>query len=957
MLVSAVRTYLADFWGRYSIKEGTRTVEVVFKGPAGSLRFRCDAAEPKGVQLGTYWFDGMAIRVLASYSKGIDTVYEWATVVDTDLGSLAQTSPAALSPLPPVNGSSVRPDGGTLTAPLLPFVPRDLWEPALGANLHQLEDRLAQIEAEYESRAALIGVHRVRQITIKEVVKDESLINLQWFEKKRIDLGLRIQSLQQFVDYWDERPQLLGQQIQEVATLLRDLNTKDLVFRNEAVRFTDKILFPVSMTPPTEDDELVAWKWVKQWFDGVGPCICKDDSAVILPEPLKGPQPPAILGVTPQPLELLLQGAASTVHITVYDPVPAGILVLTVSPVGGDLTIGGQLVAAGQSHDIAGTQAALNDVLATGVFKAAANPQMSASIGLKVVNADNLFDEKTQTYTLVDAEPKVLSITGPRQVNEGEKIVYTVVLNGSWGGMIADPWATAGTSTPGDDWTVPVFVGVTADSRKIITVPRGLSRFTVEFQTIADEETEGTETLVFSIGPASATTDILDTSIRPELIITQMVGPSNVYEDEEFELKMVLSNGRGGEVEHPLFRTGTAESPGDLSFDLKFGTTVTWDPVTGKVVVPQGVTSFTFVGKVGSDFWTEKTVVLTMTSGAVSKDINVIYVSEYAPVEVDIERVNLVGCALVITLKATQIGGGTHTYEWEQVSGTPVNWLESRFQQVTTYEENQRRDDKRFLLWIDRGTPFEQVKETYVTTVGRDPVHKPMLLDSAWAAMIVDGGAGSKYQEGASQIRIPSFKQGAFLRDNLAETLRPCLYWGNLVLAQAAPYDAVRNLDGSVTYVPIPRLSDSYLNLEDDATYSLRVTSRAQAGQGIAAFLKPEYTAQGSPYSEQGPRSLVLGADTVSRPMPLGAAYATHQFEVNQKEQIDYIQYDQETGQHAALPLQAPTRTFGYFSVLAGLIEESSDSEERASHRALRVQQPTISYTFKTEGLGIISIG
>lgn len=78
-------------------------------------------------------------------------------------------------------------------------------------------------------------------------------------------------------------------------------------------------------------------------------------------------------------------------------------------------------------------------------------------------------------------------------------------------------------------------------------------------------------------------------------------------------------------------------------------------------------------------------------------------------------------CEQILTISASYNGIlSGHTFLWEQISGTPVTWLEPLNQTSVTYNNNGIRDDKVFRLYVDKDTVIEQVFDILVSSVARD---------------------------------------------------------------------------------------------------------------------------------------------------------------------------------------------------------------------------------------------
>lgn len=92
-----------------------------------------------------------------------------------------------------------------------------------------------------------------------------------------------------------------------------------------------------------------------------------------------------------------------------------------------------------------------------------------------------------------------------------------------------------------------------------------------------------------------------------------------------------------------------------------------------------------------------------------------------ANVLLSVQTLMIVSCDTVITLAATVTGSlANRTVEWVQMSGTTVNWLESRYQVSAMFTQSLVRDDKVFRFYIDRGRTTEMYQDVLVTAVPRD---------------------------------------------------------------------------------------------------------------------------------------------------------------------------------------------------------------------------------------------
>jgi len=91
---------------------------------------------------------------------------------------------------------------------------------------------------------------------------------------------------------------------------------------------------------------------------------------------------------------------------------------------------------------------------------------------------------------------------------------------------------------------------------------------------------------------------------------------------------------------------------------------------------------------------------------------------------VEVNSMMIVSCDSVITLSGTPMGPELgHRFEWTQISGTPVTWLENTDQLIVMFEQTAVRDDKVFRLTVDGGTPFARTYDILVTAIPTDFVY------------------------------------------------------------------------------------------------------------------------------------------------------------------------------------------------------------------------------------------
>ncbi|MGV6989599.1 Ig-like domain-containing protein [Testudinibacter sp. P80/BLE/0925] len=98
-------------------------------------------------------------------------------------------------------------------------------------------------------------------------------------------------------------------------------------------------------------------------------------------------------------------------------------------------------------------------------------------------------------------------------VNEGDNVEFNVtLLTGHKGGTIDAP-VLGGTATETDDYSTAVFSNNVQVVGGKLVIPAGVDSFTISYPTVADELSEGQETLSMTLGGKEAETIINDTSM------------------------------------------------------------------------------------------------------------------------------------------------------------------------------------------------------------------------------------------------------------------------------------------------------------------------------------------------------------------------------------------------------------------------------------------------------------
>ena len=217
------------------------------------------------------------------------------------------------------------------------------------------------------------------------------------------------------------------------------------------------------------------------------------------------------------------------------------------------------------------------------------------------------------TITNNDFAPPVTvtSITSPT-VAEGGNLVYNVALSGASIGQTFS-FATSGTATANSDYSTAFTFsnGVTLGSG-LVTVPSGISAFTLTVATTDDLLVESDETLVVTIGGITGTGTI--TSSDVVATIASVSSPSAI-EGANLVFTVTLSAQSLGQTFAYSFG-GTATPTADYSQTLSFNNGVTASG--GNITVPAGIATFTATATTNDDVTIEGNETVILTIGGVT---------------------------------------------------------------------------------------------------------------------------------------------------------------------------------------------------------------------------------------------------------------------------------------------------------------------------------------------------
>ncbi|SDK36056.1 T1SS-143 domain-containing protein [Methylophilus rhizosphaerae] len=245
----------------------------------------------------------------------------------------------------------------------------------------------------------------------------------------------------------------------------------------------------------------------------------------------------------------------------------------------------------------------------------------------------------TGTGIIIDNDkPNVITVepghpgAGDDAVVEGVSLVYTVTLSAETNVPTTYNFTLGGgTATAGSDYTVPPTFnnGVTYNAANgTITVPAGVTSFTVTVPTVDDQIIESSETVPLTISnpdgthSVTGTGTILDNDSTTTTITvngTPTTTDDSVVEGNTLTFEVSLGKVADHDMTH-TFSLGGSVTPG-LDYDpskVTFSNGVTYDSATGKITVPAGVKDFVVTVPTIDDVLIENPETLTLTVDGVT---------------------------------------------------------------------------------------------------------------------------------------------------------------------------------------------------------------------------------------------------------------------------------------------------------------------------------------------------
>lgn len=309
-------------------------------------------------------------------------------------------------------------------------------------------------------------------------------------------------------------------------------------------------------------------------------------------------------------------------------------------------------------------------------------PAGVSSFTVTVTTTQDTSFEGVETYTISvgglsntgtinddDAAPSVTSVSSA-SATEGTSIVHTVTITGT--AQAARTYATALTSVTADgtDYTTAISSGMFSNgvtfSAGNISVPAGVTSFTVTVATTGDTVFEANETYTLTIGGASGTGTINNNDTAPSIA---SVSSATANEGANLVHTVTITGVASTTQAYPFSVTNvTAATPSDYSATYALSNGVTASG--GNVNVPAGVTNFTVTVTTTQDTVFEGAETYTISVGGLS-NTGTINDDEVAPTITSVSSASATeGTSIVHTVTASVAAQSARNYAITLVSGT-----------------------------------------------------------------------------------------------------------------------------------------------------------------------------------------------------------------------------------------------------------------------------------------------
>ncbi len=349
-------------------------------------------------------------------------------------------------------------------------------------------------------------------------------------------------------------------------------------------------------------------------------------------------------------------------------------------------------ITATQGDDYDGTPVFTNGVTYDPVTMTVTIPAGVEDFTVTFPGIEDAIQEDDETFTInLDGTVATGTITNDDIVTvatitdaselEGTDLVHTVTMSGASDMDETYPFTlTDNTTDQATDYTFPPTFsnGVMDNGDGTITVPAGVTGFTVNTPTTDDLLDEDNEEYTISIGTETATGTIEDN----DEVTVQDITDATSEEGDDLVFNVTMSGESAMDEEYPLDLTDITATLGtDYDGTPVFTNGVTYDPVSGNITVPAGVTAFDVTFPSTEDAIQEDDETFTLTIGTESAtgtitnddDVTVVSIGDVTAAEGDdlVFTVDMSGTSDMDQVYAFDITDITAT-QGDDYDGTPV---------------------------------------------------------------------------------------------------------------------------------------------------------------------------------------------------------------------------------------------------------------------------------------------
>ncbi|HQQ62932.1 MAG TPA: Calx-beta domain-containing protein, partial [Pseudomonadales bacterium] len=284
------------------------------------------------------------------------------------------------------------------------------------------------------------------------------------------------------------------------------------------------------------------------------------------------------------------------------------------------------------------------------------------------------------TGTINDDDPlPTISGVSSNSATEASAIVHTVSLSNASSTAttfplsLADVSATGGGTDYNSTLTNAMFSNGVTISGGNITVPAGVTTFTISIPTSADTIDEPDETYTLTVGGVSGTGTILDDDPAPAIA---SVSSDSASESSNIVHTVTLTNVSSVSTVFALSLGDVTATGGGVDYTSTLTNAMFSDGVTfsgGNITVPAGVTSFTLSIPTTADTLDEPNETYTLTVGGVSGTGTINDDDPTPTLSVDDITINEAAGTATFTVSLSAASGQTVTVDYNTSNGTATS--------------------------------------------------------------------------------------------------------------------------------------------------------------------------------------------------------------------------------------------------------------------------------------------